>query len=190
MTILSGLLLICGLMAQPLYVGTYNIRYNNPDDTTEGNGWERRYPHLCDFINFEEPAIFGTQEVLADQLRDLRKGLDGYGYLGVGRDDGKEAGEYAAIFYKTNRLEVLESGNFWLSETPEKPSLGWDAACVRICTCGKFMDRTTGKVFFFFNTHMDHEGIVARRESPPDHQPHSRVGKRPTHYSHGRLQRG
>lgn len=165
MTFALGLLVTGSLWAQSLYVGTYNIRYNNPDDATEGNGWKQRCPHLCDFINFEEPAIFGTQEVLVDQLHDLQKGLDGYNYLGVGREDGKEAGEYAAIFYKSNRLKVQDSGSFWLSETSEKPSLGWDAACVRICTWGKFMDKTTGKVFFFFNTHMDHVGIVARRES-------------------------
>ena len=165
MTFVLGLLATCSLLAQSLYVGTYNIRYNNPDDATEGNGWKQRCPHLCDFINFEEPVIFGTQEVLVDQLHDLQKGLDGYNYLGVGREDGKEAGEYAAIFYKSNRLKVLDSGSFWLSETSEKPSLGWDAACVRICTWGKFIDKTTGKVFFFFNTHMDHVGIVARRES-------------------------
>src|SRR3712207_169543 len=85
--------------------------------------------------------------------------------MGVGRDDGKEAGEYAAIFYNTQRLKVLANGHFWLSQTPEKPSLGWDAACVRICTWGKFMDKMTGKKFYFFNTHMDHVGTVARQES-------------------------
>ena len=164
-TLFLALLLSCSLSAQQLYVGTYNIRYNNPNDEKEGNAWTQRYSHLCDFINFEQPEIFGTQEVLVDQLHDLMKGLDSYGYIGVGRDDGKEKGEYAAIFYKKNQLSLLDSGNFWLSSTPERASLGWDAACIRICTWGKFQDKVSGKQFYFFNTHMDHVGTVARRES-------------------------
>ena len=164
-TLFLALILSCSLSAQQLYVGTYNIRYNNPNDEKEGNVWTQRCSHLCDFINFEQPEIFGTQEVLVDQLHDLMKGLDSYGYIGVGRDDGKEKGEYAAIFYKKERLKLLESGNFWLSTTPEKASLGWDAACIRICTWGKFQDKVSGKQFYFFNTHMDHVGTVARRES-------------------------
>ena len=164
-TLFFTLLLSCSLSAQRLYVGTYNIRYNNPNDEKEGNAWAQRCPQLCDFINFEQPEIFGTQEVLVDQLHDLMKGLDGYGYIGVGRDDGKEKGEYAAIFYKKNQLSLLDSGNFWLSPTPERASLGWDAACIRICTWGKFQDKVSGKQFYFFNTHMDHVGTVARRES-------------------------
>ena len=159
------MLLCCSLSAQRLYVGTYNIRYNNPNDEKEGNAWKQRCSHLCDFINFEQPEIFGTQEVLVDQLHDLNKGLDGYAYIGIGRNDGKEKGEYAAIFYKKERLRLLESGNFWLSTTPEKASLGWDAACVRICTWGKFQDTSMGMQFLFFNTHMDHVGVIARRES-------------------------
>ncbi len=164
-TLFLALLLSCSLSAQQLYVGTYNIRYNNPNDEKEGNAWAQRCPQLCDFINFEQPEIFGTQEVLVDQLHDLMKGLDGYGYIGVGRDDGKEKGEYAAIIYKKDQLSLLDSGNFWLSPTPERASLGWDAACIRICTWGKFQDKISGKQFYFFNTHMDHVGTVARRES-------------------------
>lgn len=164
-TLFLALLLSCSLSAQRLYVGTYNIRYNNPNDKKEGNAWAQRCPQLCDFINFEQPEIFGTQEVLVDQLHDLMKGLDGYGYIGVGRDDGKEKGEYAAIFYKKDQLSLLDSGNFWLSPTPERASLGWDAACIRICTWGKFQDKISGKQFYFFNTHIDHVGTVARRES-------------------------
>ena len=164
-TLFFALLLSCSLSAQQLYVGTYNISYNNPNDEKEGNAWAQRCPQLCDFINFEQPKIFGTQEVLVDQLHDLMKGLNGYGYIGVGRDDGKEKGEYAAIFYKKDQLSLLDSGNFWLSPTPERASLGWDAACIRICTWGKFQDKISGKQFYFFNTHMDHVGTVARRES-------------------------
>ena len=112
------------------------------------------------------PDIFGAQEVLYVQLNDLLAGLDGYDYIGVGRDDGKTAGEYAAIFYKTDRLRLLDQGNFWLSETPDRPGLGWDAACVRICTWGRFAGQTTpdNESFYFFNLHMDHVGVTARRE--------------------------
>jgi endonuclease/exonuclease/phosphatase family protein len=164
-TLILALQLSSSFYAQQLYVGTYNIRYNNPNDEHEGNAWALRCPPLCDFINFEQPEIFGTQEVLVDQLHDLSKGLNGYDYIGIGREDGKEKGEYAAIFYKKDQLRLLDSGNFWLSSTPEHASLGWDAACIRICTWGEFQDKTSGKKFFFFNTHMDHVGVVARRES-------------------------
>ena len=101
-----------------------------------------------------------------EQLLDILDGLDGYDYIGVGRDDGKTAGEYAAIFYKTDRLRLLDQGNFWLSETPDRPGLGWDAACVRVCTWGKFAAQTASndEAFYFFNLHMDHVGVTARRE--------------------------
>ena len=153
------------LSAQNLFVGTYNIRNHNSSDDSKGNVWTKRCQVICDQINFEDPDIFGTQEVLVGQLHDLLKGFDGYGYVGVGRDDGKEDGEYAAIFYKKDRLELLQKGNFWLNETPDKPVLGWDAACVRICSWGEFRQKETGFRFYYFNLHMDHIGIVARREA-------------------------
>lgn len=103
--------------------------------------------------------------MLIGQLRDLRAGLDNYDFIGVGRDDGKEAGEYSALFYKKDHLTLLNHGNFWLNETPDKPKLGWDAACIRICTWGEFKQKNTGFRFFHFNLHMDHVGIVARREA-------------------------
>lgn len=162
--ILSFLLFSLVMSAQQLYVASYNIRYNNPDDVAEGNGWNNRCPVICDMINFEQPQIFGAQEVLHNQLVDLLKGLDGYDYIGVGRDDGKEAGEYSAIFYKKDRFKLLDSGYFWLSETPDKPSFGWDAACIRICTWGKFRDNETKFTFYFFNLHMDYLGVKARHE--------------------------
>lgn len=162
---LIAMLFVAGLNAQQLYVATYNIRYNNPDDAIEGNGWKQRCPNICDLINFEQPVIFGTQEVLHNQLSDLLSGLPQYRYLGVGREDGKEKGEYSAIFYQADRLTVLRDGHFWLSQTPNQPSKGWDAACERICTWGLFRDNVTKKKFFFFNCHMDHIGVVARRNS-------------------------
>lgn len=153
------------MSAQSLFVGTYNIRNHNSDDDREGNVWTTRCKVICDQVNFEDPDIFGTQEVLVGQLGDLLSGLDGYAYIGVGRDDGKEDGEYAAVFYKKERIELLKKGNFWLNETPDKPKLGWDAACVRICSWGEFKQRATGFKFYYFNLHMDHVGVVARREA-------------------------
>ena len=164
LTVMS-LMVVFGMQAQQIFVGSYNIRYNNPDDVAEANGWKQRCPNICDQINFEQPLIFGAQEVLHDQLVDLLAGIPQYRYLGVGREDGKEKGEYAAIFYRSDRLEVLKNGCFWLSQTPRVPSKGWDAACERICTWGLFKDKETKLKFFFFNCHMDHIGVVARRES-------------------------
>lgn len=166
---LSFLLLVCTVIlpvsAQQMLVGSYNIRYENGDDAARGDVWAKRCQVICDQVNFLSPAIFGAQEVLHGQLVDMLERLDGYDCIGVGRDDGKKAGEYAAIFYKKNLVKLLEQGNFWLSETPEKPGLGWDAACVRICTWGKFAMDDLNHDFYFFNLHMDHVGTVARREA-------------------------
>ena len=149
-----------------LLVGSYNIRYKNGGDSVKGNVWEKRCQVICDQVNFMSPDIFGTQEVLHTQLVDMLASLDGYEYIGVGRDDGAQGGEYAAVFYKTDRLRLLDQGNFWISETPDRPGLGWDAACVRVCSWGKFTKQmaTNDEAFFFFNLHMDHVGVVARRE--------------------------
>ena len=163
--VLVAFVLTTKATAQALYVGSYNIRYQNSGDTRNGNAWEKRCPVVCGQLNFEHPDIFGTQEVLDGQLHDMLDGLDGYSYIGVGRDDGKKEGEYAAIFYDEKKLKVEDSGYFWLSETPDKPSKGWDAACNRICTWGLFQDQTTGLKFYFYNLHMDHVGVKARRES-------------------------
>lgn len=159
------LLFAMAMSAQSIFVGTYNIRNRNDGDEKKGNVWATRCKVICDMINFEAPDVFGTQEVLIGQLRDLRAGLDNYDFIGVGRDDGKEAGEYSALFYKKDHLTLLNHGNFWLNETPDKPKLGWDAACIRICTWGEFKQKNTGFRFFHFNLHMDHVGIVARREA-------------------------
>lgn len=151
--------------AQELTVGSYNIRYKNNGDSIKGNGWSQRCPRICNQIRWERPDIFGAQEVLHPQLLDLEAGLVNYKWIGVGRDDGKQKGEYAAIFYNAQRVELLEQGNFWLNETPDKPALGWDAACIRICTWGHFRDFQTKKDFYFFNLHMDHVGVKARSEA-------------------------
>lgn len=135
--------------AQDLYVASYNIRYQNDGDTEKGNSWTQRCPVVCGQLNFEHPDIFGTQEVLKPQLDDMLRLLPDYDYIGVGREDGVHGGEHEAIFYDKQKIRLLEHGDFWLSETPDKPGLGWDAACTRICTWGKFKDRKTRLKFFF-----------------------------------------
>ena len=157
------LLLSFQLSAQQLTVGSYNIRYKNWNDSVQGNVWNKRCQVICDQLNFMAPDVFGAQEVLYGQLQDMKAALDGYDYIGIGRDDGERAGEHEAIFYKTDKIKLLDHGDFWLSETPEKPGLGWDAVCIRICTWGKFsMDEA---IFYYFNLHMDHVGVIARREA-------------------------
>ena len=160
------ILLSTAQLSAQMLVGSYNIRYKNDGDSIAGNVWNKRCQVICDQVNFMSPDIFGTQEALNVQLNDMLERLDGYDYIGVARDDGKTSGEYSAIFYKTDRLRLLDQGNFWISETPDRPGLGWDAACVRICTWGCFAAQTAtnDEAFYFFNLHMDHVGITARRE--------------------------
>lgn len=146
-------------------VATYNIRQLNSGDTRAGNGWERRQPIIADLAQFHDFDIFGTQEGFKQQLDGLQSAMPGYTYIGSGRDDGKDKGEHSAIFYRTDRFELIDNGDFWLSETPDIPSLGWDAACRRICTWGKFRHKASGREFLFFNLHMDHIGKTARIES-------------------------
>lgn len=149
---------------KPLNVLTFNIRFDNPKDAP--NDWPNRKEKVTSQILFHEADIIGIQEALHAQLLDMEKGLPGYKYTGVARDDGKQKGEYSCIFYNTNRLELLASETFWLSETPTVAgSKSWDAAITRVVTWAKFKDRKTKKVFYHFNTHFDHMGQVARRES-------------------------
>lgn len=146
-------------------LATYNIRYYAGSDSLQGDRWQTRSKVIADMVRFHEFDIFGTQEGLKFQLEDLRKRLPGYDYIGAGRDDGKSGGEHAAIFYRSDKFELMDHGDFWLSETPGKPGKGWDAVCCRICTWGKFRHRATGKEFIHFNLHMDHVGKKARVES-------------------------
>ncbi len=158
--------LLCNLSlltGQELNVLTYNIRYDNPEDGL--NNWENRKGFLISQLNFYEPGIFGTQEALFHQLTAIKEGMPGYAYIGKGRDDGAEAGEFSAIFYNTKTLDLLQEGMFWLSETPEIPSKGWDAAIKRVCTYGLFKTPGEPSGFWVFNTHFDHIGEVARAES-------------------------
>lgn len=146
---------------QTLNVTTYNIRFDNPND--EGNLWADRSIHLINQIIFHQMDIIGTQEGLLHQLEEMKIGLN-FPYIGVGRDTGGKEGEFSAIFYNPNKLEVLENGTFWLSDTPNIPSIGWDAALNRVCTWGKFKDKS-GNEFYVFNVHYDHIGQIAREES-------------------------
>ena len=151
-------------ITQELNVMTFNIRLNTAADSM--NAWPYRKDKVASQILFHDAHIVGVQEALHDQMTDLQQRLPRYKYKGVGRDDGKEKGEYSAIFYDTARLQALESKTFWLSESPETAgSKSWDAAITRIVTWVKFRDRKTKKIFFAFNTHFDHIGRVARRES-------------------------
>ena len=143
---------------------TFNIRYDNADDLQ--NNWQYRKDFASQMIRFYNVDIMGTQEVLKNQLDDLLQRLPDYKSLGVGREDGKEKGEYSAIFYKAKKYEVEKNGQFWLSQQPEEAgSKGWDAACERIVTWGIFKEKKTGLRFVFFNTHFDHVGVLARKES-------------------------
>ncbi|MDR2086366.1 MAG: endonuclease/exonuclease/phosphatase family protein [Dysgonamonadaceae bacterium] len=164
-----SLLLLSGLFAcspklLPLNVMTFNIRYDNPGDSQ--NGWQYRKDVAAEIIREYDVDLLGTQEVLANQFNDLKERLPHYAAIGVGRADGKEAGEYSAIFYKKDRFDEEQSGVFWLSETPEVAgSKGWDGACERIATWAILKEKNTGKRLFFINTHLDHIGQIARRES-------------------------
>jgi endonuclease/exonuclease/phosphatase family metal-dependent hydrolase len=150
--------------AQQLTIGSYNVRYDNAQDV--GNLWVDRAPVVADLIRFHDFDIFGTQEGLKNQLDDLSKALPQYIRYGVGRNDGVDKGEHSAIFYKKDRFKQLSKGDFWLSQTPDKPSLGWDATCCnRICSWVYLQDLQTKKKFYFFNVHYDHQGVQARQES-------------------------
>ena len=161
---LSFVLIISGgVCAQNLEVVTYNIKYANENDGE--NSWSKRKDHLSNQIRFYEPNIFGVQEAVLEQLQHLKGNLPNYNYLGVGREDGMNKGEFSALFYDTILFNVLEEGTFWLSETPEEISVGWDAAWPRICTYALFETKTSKQKFWVLNTHFDHKGDKAREES-------------------------
>jgi endonuclease/exonuclease/phosphatase family metal-dependent hydrolase len=149
--------------AQELSLMTYNIRYATINDGE--NQWEKRKAFLSEQLLFYAPDIFGIQEGLKEQVSYLDEFLQPYTFIGVGRDDGKSKGEYCAIFYNKDKFQLLGEDTFWLSETPEKVSKGWDAAYERICTYAFFKDISTGKSFWVFNTHFDHIGEKAREKS-------------------------
>lgn len=147
--------------AQTVKVMTYNIRLDLASD--KDNDWNHRKDFFVSQIKFYEPDIFGVQEALPNQINDLTANLPEYSHIGIGRD-GEGKGEASAIFFKNNRFKVSNANTFWLSETPEKVSKGWDASYIRICTYGLFKDLKTKKSFWFFNTHLDNDGELARKK--------------------------
>lgn len=152
--------------AQTLNIATYNLRNdNNKEDAKQGDGWQQRYPVIASLIRFHAFDIFGTQECMHHQLEDLKNQLPAYDYTGVGRDDGKQAGEHSAIFFNTEKFTLLEHGDFWLSQNTKEPNKGWDAVLPRICSWAKLQLKENGKTLYFFNVHFDHVGTTARSES-------------------------
>jgi endonuclease/exonuclease/phosphatase family metal-dependent hydrolase len=146
-----------------MIVLSFNILYGRA--RTGEHAWSQRRDLVASVIRFHRPDLLGLQEALDFQIDDLAAALPEYGWIGAGRDDGRTAGEYAAIFYRKARFELLDQGTFWLSETPERPSLGWDADCIRIATWGRFRERANGRLLCHLNTHFDHRGEQARMES-------------------------
>jgi endonuclease/exonuclease/phosphatase family metal-dependent hydrolase len=145
-----------------LNIITYNIRYNTSGDGT--NAWPNRKERVAGLLRFHKADLFDLQEALPEQVNDLAARFPDFDHVGVGRDDGISAGEHMAVFYRKSRFEKQKDGQFWLSPTPEKPGLGWDAACNRTCTWIQLKDKLTQKSFYVFNTHLDHRGRVARVE--------------------------
>lgn len=134
--------------SQEIITATFNVRLQTATDS--GNLWITRVPNVIALIRFHKFEVFGTQEGFRNQLDDIRKGLPEFQYYGAGRDDGKEKGEHSAIFFRKERFTLLSKGDFWLSQTPDQPSFGWDATCChRICSWVHLNDKKTGKNFYF-----------------------------------------
>ena len=144
-----------------LKVMSYNIRLGSANDGT--NSWGLRYPATAEMIEDQMPDIFGVQEALASQIRFIEDNFVNYKSVGVGREDGKKDGEHMSIFWNKKTVSLLKWGTFWLSETPEKPSMGWDAACKRTATWALMKCKKTGKKFYYVNTHLDHKGTEAQK---------------------------
>lgn len=151
------------LFAQQMNIISFNIRYNTQNDGV--NAWPNRVEMVTGLLQFHDADIFGLQEALYEQIIDIKKNLPEHEWFGVGRDDGEKAGEFSPVFYNKSKFILVKHGNFWLSENCEKPGLGWDAMCNRIVSWGKFQSKVTGKQFFVFNTHFDHKGEEARKNS-------------------------
>jgi endonuclease/exonuclease/phosphatase family metal-dependent hydrolase len=151
------------LVAQKMTISSYNIRYDNPRDT--GNLWQDRKHAVVALVQYHDFDVFGVQEALKHQLQDLSGALKGYAVYGRGRDDGQSKGEHSSIYYKKAQFDLVASGDFWLSATPEKPGPGWDANLNRICSWVQLKEKKSGKTFHVFNAHYDHQGVQARIES-------------------------
>ena len=169
LAIILALALSSGLIASAkndkpaeITVISYNIRMGVAKDGT--NSWEYRYPASAMMISDQKPDIFGLQEAYDFQVKYMDEYCDGYKSVGVGREDGKSKGEHMSIFYNKKKIALLKWGTYWLSETPDKPSIGWDAACIRTATWALMKDKASGKKFYYVNTHLDHVGPIAKKK--------------------------
>jgi endonuclease/exonuclease/phosphatase family metal-dependent hydrolase len=162
-----GLLLLIvsinALAQEEVKVMSYNIRLDVASDGE--NRWDARKDKVAALMNYYEADFIGEQEVQHHQLQYLSEQLKQYNHIGVGRDDGKEAGEYSCIFYNKEKFKLIQQSTFWLSQTPNSVSFGWNAACRRVCTYGLFQSKQTKQMLWVFNTHFDHLGDTARIES-------------------------
>ncbi|HMR89042.1 MAG TPA: endonuclease/exonuclease/phosphatase family protein [Saprospiraceae bacterium] len=161
--ILTNIFNIHHLKAQLTHVITYNIKYDDKNDNV--NNWNDRKAYMVKQLRHYDVSIFGLQEALFHQCAYLDSSLTNFTFVGAGRDDGKQKGEFSPIFYDSTQYEALQSGTFWLSETPEKPGKSWDAAFPRVCTYVLLKDKNLQTRFWVFNTHFDHIGVQARINS-------------------------
>jgi endonuclease/exonuclease/phosphatase family metal-dependent hydrolase len=152
-----------GISQEAMNAMTFNIRYSTSSDGI--NQWDNRKDFVAQTVLFHDADLCGMQEALYSQIIDLEKRLPEYGWVGVGRDDGDKKGELSPVFYLKKRFDLVETNTFWLNEHPEKLGYGWDARLNRIVTWAKLRDKTTGQEVIIFNTHFDHKGEIARRES-------------------------
>lgn len=159
----AGVVLCNSLHAQNISAMTYNIRLDMASDGI--NQWSARKEKVISQIKFYAPDIIGFQEVLFHQLEYISEQLPDYGWCGVGRDDGRKAGEFSPVFYNKRLFDKINDGTFWLAEDISKPGVGWDAALPRIATWVQLRNRKTGKEIIVYNTHFDHVGKIARKES-------------------------
>ncbi|WP_199174862.1 endonuclease/exonuclease/phosphatase family protein [Halegenticoccus soli] len=151
-----------GARSDGLRACSFNIRYDNPEDEYR---WEERRSRVVETVSTLDPGLLGVQEAQPNQYDYLREALDDYEWYGVGREDGDREGEFVPLAWRTDRFEALETGAFWLSETPGEPSVGWDAELPRVTTWARLSDRETGTRLWFCNTHFSHVGERARVES-------------------------
>ena len=158
--LMAALMLAACSAPAPLKVMSYNIRYGTADDGEFS--WPNRQDAAVEMILDQRPAVFGVQEGLRFQLDFLAEKCPMYQYVGVGREDGAERGEHMAVFYDTTRVALKDWGTYWLSETPDEPSKGWDAMCKRTATWTLLHDIVNDKYFYFVDTHLDHVGAEAR----------------------------
>ncbi|MCM1176681.1 MAG: endonuclease/exonuclease/phosphatase family protein [Clostridium sp.] len=159
--LLAFAFMACGCQKETITVISYNIRMGVANDGE--NSWQYRCPATKAMIEDQSPDIFGVQEAFDFQVAYIEENCPEYSSIGVGREDGVSAGEHMSIFYKTASIELLDWGTYWLSETPDVPSMGWDAACYRTATWAYMQCKESGRKFYYVNTHLDHVGREAQK---------------------------